>query len=196
MINKILGKAVVIVVLVVLAGGKAMAEGNMVCTRGGCANVARGADSGQSSISFAQLQQSSQPNLVITDVNEHGLLSLILDECIEDDPNEPNEPEKRIPLGGGGGGSDGSSSGLRGSNPYAGSGSSGLMSTSPAPQNTSPISYSDTLFAAAGSPIDNDTGGTITPTPYTGDGTTTVPEPATIAMLGLGSLVLRRRKKK
>ena len=131
MINRLFFTVAVIVGLAGLVPGMVMAEDNGIGTLG------------------------VRSSLVIGDVNEAELLSSILDEYIEDDPNEP---EEYVPVGGGGG-SAGSSSGLHSSNPFGGSsGASGLLPTSAAaaPQSTGPAPYADTLFeCVAGADLPN-----------------------------------------
>ncbi len=191
MIKKVFITTMAVVSLVALAGSETMAGNEQGCGT----DITRDVCSGQCSISFAQLQQCSQSNPVIGELSEASLLSSILDKYIEDDPNDdPNESEEFL-LSGGGGGSGGSSSGLLASNPYAGSSGTGGLMFAPAPQSTGSAAYGDTLFAATPAPIEEDADDIITPTPYPGDGNTTVPEPTTIAMLGLGALGLLRKRK-
>lgn len=138
--------------------------------------------------------ENGQANSEVDDVNEQALLSAILDRYIEEEEEDPNEPEKHVPLGGGG---FVGSSGLHASNPFDGSSGAGGLMPAPAPTTTrsaGTVQYTDTYFAAPVEPVENDSE-TVTPTPYIPDGTTTVPEPTTIAILGLGSMTLLRRRK-
>lgn len=169
------------------AGGDqvlALAPGNM-------GRNAWESDSWQSLLTLVRLQQhDGRLTLVIADRNYVALLSAILDQHVEEDPNEPEEY-----LGSGGlagGGITRAPGNLSGSGFYAGStGRGGLMSI-PAPQVARPP-HSGTLMPAAGTVVDSGTGGTIEPIPYPGDDAV-VPEPTTIVTLGLGSIVLLHRR--